>query len=101
MAKERDRIDDQGSKTTPGIGTDIFIRKKAPGAHVGEGYIVDIYENGVKTDSFEMKNKKDTIDLIKLYQNLDRNMKLRLRRRLNQRQKSLRRPKSRLRNKKL
>jgi len=53
------------TKTTPGIGTDIFIRKKAPGAHVGEGYIVDIYENGVKTESFEVKTKKETIELIK------------------------------------
>jgi len=57
-------------KLTPGIGTDVFIRKKAPGSQVGEGYIVDIYQNGVKTDSMEKNTKRETVELIQSFKDL-------------------------------
>jgi len=63
------------SNITPGVGTDIFIRKKEPGAKVGKGYIVDIYENGIKVDTQEVKTKSEYTDIIrefKLKYNTDR-----------------------------
>jgi len=53
------------TKLTPGVGTDVFIRKRAPGSQVGEGYIIDIYENGVKIDTLTKENKKETLELIR------------------------------------
>jgi chemotaxis protein CheY-P-specific phosphatase CheC len=63
-------ISSKYEKLTPGIGTDIFIRKKAPGSQVGEGYIVDIYQNGVKTDSMEKNTKRETVELIQSFKDL-------------------------------
>jgi molybdopterin converting factor small subunit len=54
-------------KSTPGVGTDIFVRKKRPGSQVGKGYFVDIYENGVKIDTIELATKKDVTKLIKKF----------------------------------
>lgn len=54
-------------KATPGVGTDIFVRKKQPGSHVGKGYIVDIYESGVKKDSLELSTRKEVTKLIKRF----------------------------------
>jgi hypothetical protein len=50
-----------------GIGADLFIRKKLPGSKVGRGYVVDVYENGVKMDTLELKGKKDVIELVKKF----------------------------------
>jgi len=50
-----------------GVGADIFFRKKKPGPIVGEGYIVEIYENGVKVDEKEVKHKKDVKEIINQY----------------------------------
>lgn len=50
-----------------GVGTDIFIRKARPGATVGFGYFVDIYQNGVKIDTRRMKTKKDVLEVISDY----------------------------------
>lgn len=63
-------IAEEYEKLTPGIGTDVFIRKKAPGSQVGEGYIIDIYQNGVKTDSMEKNTKRETIELIQSFKDL-------------------------------
>lgn len=63
--KEGAEKPEEYTKITPGVGTDVFIRKKAPGSQVGEGYIVDIYENGVKIDTLTKENKRETIELIR------------------------------------
>lgn len=50
-----------------GIGTDIFVRKVKPGASIGEGYFVDVYDNGVKIDSLRKNIKKDVVEVIRQY----------------------------------
>jgi len=50
-----------------GIGTDVFIRKKEPGARIGVGYIVEIYENGALIDTLEFTTKKQIRQLIDDY----------------------------------
>lgn len=52
------------STLTPGTGTDIFVHKNVPGSHIGGGYTVEIFYNGVKTDEVEKKTKKEVEDLI-------------------------------------
>ena len=42
-----------------GVGTDLFIRKNKPGPTVGVGYTIDIFENGVKSETKHEKAKKD------------------------------------------
>jgi len=54
-------------KVTPGAGVDIFIKKKRPGAEVGKGYLVDIYEGGVKVDTIELATKKEVSKLVKQF----------------------------------
>jgi hypothetical protein len=63
LAKDPERQ----QKSTPGVGTDIFIRKKKPGSQVGKGYFVDIYENGVKIDTIELATKKNVTKLIRKF----------------------------------
>lgn len=58
---------ERAQKSTPGVGTDIFVRKKKPGSQVGKGYFVDIYENGVKIDTIELPTKKEVTKLIKKF----------------------------------
>ena len=67
--KSEDVAKDSGraQKSTPGVGTDIFVRKKKPGSQVGKGYFVDIYENGVKIDTIELSTKKEVTKLIKKF----------------------------------
>src|SRR5271157_5768557 len=48
-----------------GVGTDLFIRKVRPGATVGFGYVIDVYENGVKQDTITKKTKADVFDTVK------------------------------------
>jgi len=48
-------------------GTVIFVQKIAPGAHIGEGYLVEIYENAIKVDEIKKRTKKDVYELIKDY----------------------------------
>ena len=50
-----------------GVGTDIFVRKIGPAAHIGEGYAIDIYQSGVKIETIKLPRKKDVIELIKDY----------------------------------
>ena len=50
-----------------GVGANIFFRKKRPGPTVGDGYIIEIYENGVKIDEKEVKGKKEIKELIDSY----------------------------------
>ena len=50
-----------------GIGTDLFIKKNKPGHAVGEGYTVEIFTNGVKTEEIHKRKKTDVIDLLKEY----------------------------------
>ena len=50
-----------------GVGADIFIRKRLPGATVGVGYEVEIYENGVKQDEVVVKKKDDVIKIIQSF----------------------------------
>jgi len=52
---------------TPGVGADLFIRKKLPGAQIGRGYIIDVYENGVKMDTQEVPTKKEVTELIRVF----------------------------------
>jgi molybdopterin converting factor small subunit len=61
------RKKEQEEKTTLGVGTDIFVRKKKPGAVVGSGYIVDIYEQGAKTDSIELSTKQKVVELVRKF----------------------------------
>ena len=61
------RDPERQQKSTPGVGTDIFVRKKKPGSQVGKGYFVDIYENGVKIDTIELTTKKDVTKLIRKF----------------------------------
>jgi hypothetical protein len=61
------RDPERQQKSTPGVGTDIFVRKKRPGSQVGKGYFVDIYENGVKIDTIELATKKDVTKLIRKF----------------------------------
>jgi len=51
-------------------GTVIFVQKKAPGAEVGEGYDIEIYENAIKTQTVFRRTKKEVLDLIKKYKEL-------------------------------
>lgn len=48
-------------------GTVIFVQKLAPGTHIGEGYLVEIYENAIKVDEIKKRTKKDVYELIKDY----------------------------------
>lgn len=48
-----------------GIGTDLFIKKNSPGHHIGEGYTIEIFLNGVKQEEIYKKNKSAVIDFIK------------------------------------
>jgi len=50
-----------------GAGTDIFVRKSQPGAAVGVGYWIDIFQNGVKIDSFRVETKKRVIEIVRKY----------------------------------
>jgi len=52
---------------TGGVGTDIFIYKNVPGSHVGQGYTVEIFENGVKIESVVTKTKAEAYKYIKDY----------------------------------
>jgi hypothetical protein len=58
---------EQEEKVTLGVGTDIFVRKKKPGAVVGSGYIVDIYEQGIKRDSIELSTKQKVVELVRKF----------------------------------
>ena len=50
-----------------GVGANIIVRKKKPGPTVGKGYIIEIYENGVKVDEKEVEGKKDVKEIINAY----------------------------------
>jgi len=50
-----------------GIGTDLFVKKNAPGSRVGGGYTIEVFTNGVKTDEIHKKNKDEVKDLIREY----------------------------------
>lgn len=50
-----------------GAGTDIFVRKVQPGASVGVGYWIDVFQNGVKIDSFRVETKKKVVEIVKRY----------------------------------
>lgn len=50
-----------------GVGADLFIRKNIPGSHIGKGYTVEIYENGIKQDEVIFDTKKDVSELIRKY----------------------------------
>ena len=54
-------------EVSSGVGANIFFRKKRPGPTIGDGYIVEIYENGVKVDEKEAKGKKEIKELIDAY----------------------------------
>lgn len=54
-------------EVSSGVGASIFIRKKRPGPTIGEGYIIEIYENGVKIDQKEVQTKKETKEIIDEY----------------------------------
>ena len=47
-----------------GVGTDLFIKKKSPGHHIGTGYTIEIFLNGVKQEQIYKRTKKDVIDFI-------------------------------------
>jgi len=49
------------------VGTDIFIFKNAPGSQLGQGYTVEIFENGVKTESTVVRTKDQAYQYIKDY----------------------------------
>lgn len=49
------------------VGADIFVRKIKPGPTVGDGYLVDVYEGGIKVDTFKAKNKKQIKAVVKDY----------------------------------
>ena len=49
------------------VGADIFVRKIKPGPTVGDGYLVDVYEGGIKIDTFKAKNKKQIKSIVKDY----------------------------------
>ena len=53
------------SPTESNKGTTIVIDKIAPGSSYGEGYIVEIYDFGKKTNEFKAKNKKEVEQIIK------------------------------------
>jgi len=55
------------TEESTGVGADIFIRKLKPGAMVGVGYYVDIYENGLKVDSKRVKTKKEVTEILDMY----------------------------------
>src|SRR5271157_6006246 len=60
-------IDEEVEKTADqqtGVGTDLFIRKLQPGSTIGRGYVIEVYENGVKIDTLKAKNKKHVHDVI-------------------------------------
>jgi hypothetical protein len=48
-------------------GTTIFVKKNDTGSGVGEGYTVEIYNNGTKIDTMHKDTRKDTLDVIKQY----------------------------------
>jgi hypothetical protein len=50
-----------------GVGADLFVRKVRPGASVGVGYVIDVYENGIKIDTITRRNKKEVKDVIDEY----------------------------------
>lgn len=52
---------------TPGVGSDIFVHKNVPGSHVGGGYKVEIFNNGVKVDERDIKTKIEVEKLISEY----------------------------------
>jgi hypothetical protein len=47
-----------------GVGTDLFIRKNKPGPTVGVGYTIDVFENGIKIDTKQEKQKKNIKHII-------------------------------------
>jgi len=57
------------SHYSPGVGTDIIVRKVGPASSIGEGYYVDIFEGGIKNEekSTKLKNRKEVNKLIKSY----------------------------------
>ena len=56
----------EGEEPT-GIGADLFIRKNKPGPTVGVGYLVEIFENGMKVDERKARDKKHVKEIIKEY----------------------------------
>ena len=53
------------SDTKSDKGTTIVVDKIAPGSSYGEGYIVEIYDFGQKSNEFKAKNKKEVEEIIK------------------------------------
>ncbi len=56
---------DQPHVTETGEGTDLYIRKVAPGSQFGQGYIVDIYDYGEKVDEVFVRTKKEVYQLVR------------------------------------
>jgi len=50
-----------------GVGIDIFVRKQRPGSYVGEGYIIDVFQNGVKLETIYKETKKEVAEVLKDY----------------------------------
>lgn len=51
-------------------GTVIMIKKNNPDNSVGVGYVVEIYNGGIKTDILPKKTKKDALEVVKEYKNM-------------------------------
>ena len=60
-------IKDDDAQQPTGVGADLFIRKKKPGPIIGVGYVVEVYENGVKVDELDAKDKKKVKEIINMY----------------------------------
>jgi hypothetical protein len=50
---------------TAGQGTELIIKKLAPGSQFGQGYSVEVFDFGQKTDEVFVRTKKEVHDLIK------------------------------------
>jgi hypothetical protein len=57
--KEQEHSQDTGQ------GTDLYIKKIAPGSQFGQGYMVEIYDYGEKVDERFVRTKKEVYQLVK------------------------------------
>lgn len=48
-----------------GVGTDLFIKKLTTGHNIGEGYLIEVFTNGVKSNEIRKRSKQDVIEAVR------------------------------------